>query len=166
MTLLVRRILAEEGELLRDVRLAALQDTPSAFGSSYADEAKRTPAEWADRARVSAEGTDRATFFAVADGHVVGLAGGYRPDPNGSEVHLVSMWTAPAARRAGAGRALVDAVIDWARASAATQLSLWVTRGNEAALALYETMGFRETGDAKPLPSDPCKDEIGMTRSV
>jgi ribosomal protein S18 acetylase RimI-like enzyme len=39
-------------------------------------------------------------------------------------------------------------------------------RGNDAAQQLYESMGFIVTGDHKPLPSDPCKDEVRMSRSL
>ncbi len=43
---------------------------------------------------------------------------------------------------------------------------LWVTTGNEAAEGLYQSMGFEQTGDHQPLPSDPDKDETRMTRAV
>jgi GNAT superfamily N-acetyltransferase len=162
----VRRVLSDEGDGLRDVRLAALKESPTAFGSLYEDEARRTDLDWGYRARSGAAGVDRVTFFAVVDGDVVGLVGGYRPEANRSDAELVSMWTSPGARRAGVGRALVSAVIDWAREVAATSLCLWVTRGNEPALRLYESMGFRDTGGRQPLPSDPCKDEIRMTLAL
>jgi GNAT superfamily N-acetyltransferase len=162
----VRRVRSDEGDVLRDIRLAALQESPAAFGSSYEAEAAGAQSDWAERARSGAEGVDRVTFFAVLDGHVVGLVGGYRPDPSGSDAELVSMWTSPAARRAGVGRALVNAVVEWAREVAATRLCLWVTRGNEPAQRMYESIGFRETGDCQPLPSDPCKDEIRMALAL
>jgi GNAT superfamily N-acetyltransferase len=77
-------------------------------------------------------------------------------------VELVSMWTSAAVRGAGIGRRLVDAVIDWARQTGADRVDLWVTRGNDAAAQLYESIGFEVTGDHQPLPSDPCKDEVRM----
>jgi ATP-dependent DNA helicase PIF1 len=39
-------------------------------------------------------------------------------------------------------------------------------RGNERAVAFYESVGFALTTDHQPLPSDPCKDELRMTRAV
>ena len=159
---IVRRIRPEEGAVLRDVRLAALADTPSAFASTYAREALLTARDWADRARKGSTGPGQATFFCVGGRGVVGLVGGYRPDPVSSRVELVSMWTHPSARRAGVGRLLVGAVLAWARTGGAPEVGLWVTRGNVGAERLYRAMGFVESGDYQSLPSDPCKEELRM----
>jgi hypothetical protein len=45
-------------------------------------------------------------------------------------------------------------------------VELWVTRGNDAALHLYESQGFCRTGEHEALPSDPCKDELRMRRML
>lgn len=167
MSVTVRRIRPDEGELLRRVRLAALSDSPAAFGSTYSRELLLSDDEWADRARRSASGSERALFFAVDEGEsVVGLAGGYRPDGTASDVELISMWTDPSARRSGVGRQLVDAVIEWSRSVGAKRVDLWVTKGNEPAERLYRATGFVETGDCQPLPSDPCRDELRMSLVV
>jgi GNAT superfamily N-acetyltransferase len=159
---LVRRVRSDEHELLRTTRLAALKDAPYAFGSTYAAESGRPDTEWEARARAGAEGAERATFFAAADGEIVGLVGGVRADGQREVVDLVSMWTEPAARRRGVGRALVHAVLDWARATNATAVELWVTQGNGPAQHLYESLGFRATGVTQPLPSDPAHEELRM----
>jgi GNAT superfamily N-acetyltransferase len=164
----VRRITPDDAPVLRAVRLAALADTPAAFGSTLERELAFDDAEWADRAVAGSAGDERCTFLAWHDdGRVVGIVGGYRLDPaegspTSQAVDLVSMWTDPVVRRAGIGAALVDAVIDWARTGGAARVELWVTRGNDPAQRLYESMGFVVTGDHQPLPSDPCKDEIRM----
>lgn len=56
--------------------------------------------------------------------------------------HLVS---APAARRTGVGRALLHAVAEKARANGATSWVINVKLDNVAAIALYESVGFRKT---------------------
>lgn len=160
--IVVRRISVGEGDLLKRVRLAALRDSPFAFGSTHAAEVDRSDAEWAQRARLGAEGTGRATFFAIEGARVVGIGGGYRDDEVRTEVELVSMWTSPTARRGGLGRGLVKSVVEWAGATGAGLVGLWVTRGNEPAQALYESVGFEATGEYQPLPSDPSKDELRM----
>ena len=61
--IVVRAATMEEWHVLRDIRLAALQDAPNAFGSSYAEQAASLEADW--RRRISRG----RTFFAfVPDG--------------------------------------------------------------------------------------------------
>jgi ribosomal protein S18 acetylase RimI-like enzyme len=165
----IRRIGPDEGPLLADVRLAALLDSPTAFGSTYASESNYTEADWSERARMGALGISRVTFFAEVDGEgppgvpgVVGLIGGYRPDETSRSVELVSMWTSPAARRSGVGRALAHEVLSWAASLGVQRVTLWVTRGNDPAVQFYRSLGFSLTGDAQPLPSDPGHDELAM----
>jgi ribosomal protein S18 acetylase RimI-like enzyme len=162
----VRRIRADEGDVLRTIRLEALADSPSAFGSSFAAEVDQPAEYWASRAQLGAAGERSVTLFAVVDGSVVGLVAAYRPDVAGQSVELVSMWVSPARRRAGIAAGLADAVVRWAHDGGATAVELWVTRGNDAAVRLYKAAGFRMTGDHQPLPSDRCKDELRMRRTL
>ena len=81
---------------------------------------------------------------------------------------LISMWVAPEARRTGVGAALVDAVIDWARAQGFPRLGLEVVDGNAAARALYARKGFEPVGESLPCPpprehlrEQPCMLELG-----
>jgi len=154
----------DEGTSLKAIRLAALREAPSAFGSTYRSEAALDDGHWERRASIGSAGDAGATYLAVVDDCVVGLAAGFRSDASVGDVDLVSMWVDPSVRRMGIARRLVDAVVCWAAATGAASVNLWVTRGNDAAAALYEAAGFVETGDHQPLPSDPCRDEVRMTR--
>lgn len=159
---MVREVDAEEWELLRDVRLAALREAPYGFGSTYAREALFTEEQW--RGRLSSRSV---TFFAfagqLAAGEPAGLAGVYEED---GMADLVSMWVRPTARSLGVGKALVTAAADWAKARDHDTLYLWVTETNTAARRLYERCGFRPTGERQPLPSDPSLPEIQMRRAL
>lgn len=166
METVVRRVRTDEGPLLRSVRLAALADSPSAFGSTYAAEADQPDDQWTERATLGAAGERSATFFAIVDGAVVGLVSVHRPVPGGLSAELVSMWVSPPHRGTGIAAELVAAVVGWAHQTAVATVELWVTRGNDAAVRFYETAGFRPTGDHQPLPSDPCKDELRMRLSL
>src|SRR4051794_28276446 len=156
----VRRVETSDGELLKRVRLAALRDTPSAFGSTYDAELRLSDADWDQRARAGSDGSQRVTFFAEAGGTIVGVIGAFRAEPAAERVDLVSMWVAPDARRRGIARELVAAVVDWATTTSASQVALWVTRGNEPAASLYAAMGFEATGNTQPLPWDSSTEEV------
>jgi ribosomal protein S18 acetylase RimI-like enzyme len=158
---LVREITADDWELMRDIRLTALAETPSAFGSTYAQEAAFTEERW--RGRI---GERSVTFFAheeTADAAPAGLAGVYVED---GAAELVSMWVRPSARGLGVGAALVEAAAAWAKARDFGSLSLWVTESNAPAVRLYERCGFSPTGERQPLPSDPALAEIRMSRTL
>jgi GNAT superfamily N-acetyltransferase len=154
---MVRAVDADEWELLRDVRLAALREAPSAFGSTYAREASFGEGDW--RGRLSSEVS--VTFFAEAGDAVApaGLAGVYVDD---GAANLVSMWVRPSVRGLGVGQALVTAAADWAKARGFGTLYLWVTETNTSARRLYERCGFTATGERQPLPWDPSLPEIQM----
>lgn len=158
----VRRITTLDAVRLKQVRLAALEEAPSAFGSTYRSEANRPDAEWVQRAVDGSRGSGRATFFAQLGDDLVGLVGGYREEPSSPVVELLSMWVAPHVRGQGVGVLLVEAVTAWAIETNATSISLWVTRGNTPAERLYGANGFVATGEVQPLPSDSSRDEARM----
>jgi len=62
------------------------------------------------------------------------------------EAEILTLAVAPAARRHGLGRALVNATAAAARAQGATRLFLEVSARNEAARALYQAAGFKRAG--------------------
>ncbi len=185
MSIVVRRIHPDDVMALKSVRLAALLDSPSAFASSYEKERDRSDDEWRARAEQGSSGDSSITFLAWLEDNAgrqsgstnptdvqsieqtadrpVGLVSAFVSGPT-TDVELVSMWTSPIVRGKGVGRSLVDAVLLWAAQIEAQSVNLWVTTGNQAAEGLYESMGFAQTGDHQPLPSDPCKDETRMTR--
>jgi GNAT superfamily N-acetyltransferase len=84
-------------------------------------------------------------------------------DPDQREAGRVGgMWVTPAARRQGVGRALLQAVMAWARGRYLKRLGLWAPAHSPAAVALYRQAGFRETGQRKPLPTIPALQIIEM----
>jgi ribosomal-protein-alanine N-acetyltransferase len=62
------------------------------------------------------------------------------------EIHILNLATDPAARRSGCARELLDSVIAHARSSGARYLSLEVHERNEAAVGLYQSLGFEPIG--------------------
>ena len=84
-------------------------------------------------------------FVATRDGHVVGV-GGLRPVHHRPRLgRVVRLRVHPAVRRAGAGRALMEAVQDFARRRGLTDLLLDVGDHQPEALAFYRALGWSET---------------------
>lgn len=157
---LVREVTADDWETLRDVRLTALREAPSAFGSSYAREAAFTEEQWRGRINPSS-----VTYFAYLPDNPepAGLAGAYVTE---GVANVVSMWVRPSARGNRVGEALIGATADWAKAREHTALVLWVTESNTPARSLYDRCGFALTGERQPLPSDPTVPEVRMRRPL
>ena len=136
--------IAADPAALRAVRLAALADSPGAFLKSHAEEAAAPASWWESLASRSARGvTDRV--FLVPDG--CGMAGGHL---EGGAVELWGMWVSPSSRGSGLGRALLEAVVSWARSIGAPRVVLSVRDGFPGARELYESAGFvatRREGD-------------------
>jgi GNAT superfamily N-acetyltransferase len=161
----IQPITRENVELFKTVRLRALQESPSAFGSTYAREAAFTESEW--MARLERWNGKTGLGFLAMDGHSpCGIAGALLDLEDGSRAQLVSMWTAPTFRRKGVGRILVNAVLDWAKQRGVKTLLLMVTSTNSSATSFYERLGFAMSGRTEPYPNDPAMLEYEMSKSV
>lgn len=157
MTYAVRAVSEADWQVLRAVRLHALADAPTAFGTTLAEALAFNDDRWRERARGAA--TSRQ-FLAFADREAVGIAGLF--DEGDGSAQVVSVWVRPEHRGRGVARALTAAAIDFAIAAGIARVTLWVTDGNAPARALYEGLGFRSTGQHQPLPSDPSLEEHQM----
>lgn len=78
------------------------------------------------------------------------------------EGQITNIATLPEYRRQGLGRAVVCALIDAARERGLGFLYLEVRESNEAAISLYEALGFARTGRRRNFYKKPCEDAILM----
>ncbi len=151
--------------IFKDVRLRALQDTPQAFGSTYARESLLADTEWIQRA--ARWNGERAILYLAIDGDVAcAIAGTHLVQDDATRAQLISMWTAPTHRRRGIGRLLVTEILGWARLRKASTLQLMVTCNNEPAILFYQRLGFTLTGRTAPYPNDPALLEYEMSRPI
>jgi ribosomal protein S18 acetylase RimI-like enzyme len=147
----VRRLVPDDWETLRDVRLAALLDAPYAFLSTYAEVSRWDEPTW--RARP----VNAAMFGGWVDGRPLGMVGlipaAASDDPSGG-CALVAMWVAPDARGSGLAGALIDAAVAQAEQSGAPSVVLEVAPGNDRAERVYRRHGFVPVDDAPHGPGD------------
>jgi ribosomal protein S18 acetylase RimI-like enzyme len=154
----VRRLCSEDADLLRTVRLAALEESPDAFGETL--EGARS-ADWPARSIAGATLPDRAVFVAITGVRAVGMVFVKCASPP-DVAFLGGMWVSPEFRRRGVGHALVQEGLNFLRLAGETELALWVTRGHDGVLAFYRALGFRDTGVTSTLRlgSDVVIDEL------
>jgi len=137
----IRQLTPSDAESFRELRLEGLRLNPEAFGSTYEFE-KDQPLT-----RYTGWLTNSTVFGAFQNSHLIGTASftqlsGQKDSHKGL---LRAMYVRPTHRRSGAGRQLVQAVIETARQKV-EQIQLSVVSTNQPALRLYQTLGFRQYG--------------------
>jgi len=147
----IRQVLRDDWERLRDVRLRALTQDPDAFLETHAAAAAFPDERWQERATPA---DDRSSFVVERDGRFDGLVSCFVAD-DPTTVFLVAMWVAPELRGTGHARALVERVVDWARDHGAGRVCLSLEPNNDRAARLYERCGFVETPHPPPFPYAP-----------
>ncbi len=158
----IRRLTPDDWTLFRQVRLAALADSPEAFCSTLTREQAYDAQQWRDWMRPAS-----GLKVVAVNGEVpVGVVGAWVPPERGGAVELFSMWVSPTVRGRGVGTAFVTEVLDWARGQRHRTVELWVVEENGTARRLYERFGFQPTGETQPHPNDPRQKELLMCRTL
>jgi ribosomal protein S18 acetylase RimI-like enzyme len=144
--LLVRRLVPDDAGRLQALRLRGLQELPEAFASSYEDERDKPIADVAATLVVNA---DRAVFGAFDVDELVGVVG-LRRETLRKLAHKAivnGLYVAASHRGRGIGRKLFKAIFSHAHTlGGIRQLTLIASAGNDNAIRLYESVGFRVYG--------------------
>lgn len=132
----------DDWPLVREIRLRSLSTSPSAFGQSWETESTYEDTVWQERVH------DAAWFLAVEDDQPVGVvAARHEADSPANERELQAMWVTPGSRKAGIAHRLAEAVFAWAAEDGADTVTLYVGPTNTAAHALYDDLGFSDSGE-------------------
>ncbi|PKW26457.1 GNAT family N-acetyltransferase [Phycicoccus duodecadis] len=154
----VERVTEATWRAYRDVRLAALIDSPRAFWTRYAEAAARTDDDWRTHAT-----SGPGTWLAWDGDRPVGTVALWHADHQPAhEAYLVGMWVTAAARGSGVAATLVETAVAQARADGRTRVLLEVARENTRACRFYLSRGFVLTGTSGTMPWDPTCVEDGM----
>ena len=115
-------------------------------------------------ARFVADG-DAGLALAKRDNATLGFAAWYRSGE--AQTKLDKLYVLPEHHRAGAGRALIDHVVAWARAAGCRSVTLNVNRNNAGAISAYERCGFaiRQRGDF-PIGGGFVMEDFIMVRDI
>ena len=147
------------------VRLAGAADleTVIQLERATAEAPHWAEAEYAAMLAAASGAVKRALFVAEGESGLIGFAVG-KVIGIGSESssELESVAVAASARRAGVGRALCEAVIDWCRAQGAAAIELEVRAASVGAIALYSGLGFVVEGRRPRYYQEPVDDAVLM----
>jgi [ribosomal protein S18]-alanine N-acetyltransferase len=103
---------------------------------------------------------EMAGWIAEENGEVIGFLVGR---PVVSDFEILNFAVAPAARRRGAGAALLQQAIEFGKSIHAENTLLEVRASNLAALQFYERRDFRATGRRRRYYTAPVEDALVLT---
>lgn len=129
----IRRLLAEDAALWRDLRLEALAKHPEAYGSTHDDWAGRPLSDFADR-------LERACIVGAFKGET--LVGCMALDTAQERGEITAVYVRQDLRGRGVARAMLKTQQRRAQQRGVSQLYLTVAETNRPALRFYERAGF------------------------
>ncbi|MES2129559.1 MAG: GNAT family N-acetyltransferase [Pseudomonadota bacterium] len=164
----LRRLVPSDAAALQALRLAALRECPAAFSSSFEEECGLPLSVIATHL---APDSGRYSFGAFAGSELAGIVGVGREAPNKLRHNgfIRGMYVGPAHRGQGLGRALMQHALDFAATmEGVRQVTLAATIGNDAAIGLYQSLGFKSYGHEPGalLIDGVLYDEVQMVREL
>lgn len=139
--ILIREASLADAIRFRELRLEALQDSPTAFSADYQTNARQPLSYWQDRLK---EEEDAIIFFAEHEQRLIGMMGirrGHSPKTNhGAEIWGV--YITPEWRGLHLSEALIDTCVQWAKSKDINILKLGVLTANTSAVRCYQRCGF------------------------
>jgi len=138
MRTIIRKIEVSEWQEWKKLRLAALQNSPESFGSTFEEESVCLDQKFEDDLK------QNDVFGAFLEGQLVGCIGFWRW-PSVKAKHEGTVWgmyVKPEFRRQKIAAALIEAVIAHAK-TLVIQLQLSCVTSNVGAIKLYEKYGFK-----------------------
>lgn len=136
----VKQMKVEDWEQFRDIRLFSLQESPHAYGSSYADAVNLSESEWKNYLGQK----DKAIFGLFDHKKIMGLGSVRVLDDTKEHAGLFMGYVAPDYRGRGLSKLLYEARIEWARAHPSVSAVITFNKAsNIAAQAMNKGFGFK-----------------------
>ena len=145
--MIIRCIDADDAAAFSALRREVTRENPVQMGLTYEEELTRTPDDL--RAQLSFSHPN-AMFGSFIDGELAATAAVGYVSKFQSSRHKMVMWgvfTSPRYRRRGLGRQVVESAVQHAFSNGVHRVNLQVYVPNEAAIALYKSLGFIEYGN-------------------
>jgi len=144
--LLIREAGPKDAIPFRDLRLHALQDSPTAFGADYQRTLGQPSTYWEDMLTIRPD--ESTIFVAEHESQLTGMTGIARGNSPKTR-HSATIWgvyVRPEWRGLHIAQELIQSAFNWGRARKVVAARLGVTTTNTSAIRCYERCGFKVTG--------------------
>ena len=144
-TITIRDASLADAEQFRELRLFALQESPTAFSADYEINARQSISFWKNRLRPDDHGN---IFVAEHEKQLVGMTGIRKGDSSKTR-HSAGIWgvyVRPEWRGLRIAEGLIELCCEWAKLREVQIVKLAVMSTNESAIRLYERSGFTVYG--------------------
>lgn len=142
----IRSASPSDANSFRELRLEALKNHPTAFGSDYEESAARPKEHWMESLNYNDE--KEALFFADYQNQLIGMTGIYRSLSRKAR-HSATIWgvyVKPDWRGRHIAEKLIQSCLDWAIRQNVVIVKLAVVADNKSAIQCYERCGFAKYG--------------------
>lgn len=146
----IRATEERDWKILKEIRLAALLDAPTAFGVSYQTAINNSNEQWKQRASSQ---TLPKFWLAFNEDRAVGMIGAGVDTTE--RYNLIAMWVEPESRGFGVAESLVNTVKSDSIGRGFNQVFLDVSPNNLPATRFYRKHDFFFIDEVKPLASHP-----------
>lgn len=159
----VRALGDDDWQVYRDIRLAALEESPDAFAASHKREKQFDETFWRTRMsrsrRLVAE-VDGAPVGVVSVGDVIDEEDiDQDGDTSEAVAELFGLWVTPNLRGKGVAWQLVAAGVNRAREESLDHVVYWVGIDNGRGVAFASSFGFRPTDARRPMKAEEASDD-------
>jgi GNAT superfamily N-acetyltransferase len=158
----IRTLEPHEVSFHRELRIRVLSDSPDSFRETASEVEARPRSYWEHLTRSVTERNRHVMFVAFESDAAVGTTYGILDHKTSDAARVGGMWVDPSQRRRGIGRALLTAVLAWARERGLKRVGLWAPMSEPAAVALYSRAGFKGTGRQRPMPGNADSQIVEM----
>ncbi|WP_254599371.1 GNAT family N-acetyltransferase [Burkholderia lata] len=154
-TLTVRRIVADQGGVYRELRAASLREP---YAPGEAPEAELLNVETDAASAIAAQravSDESTTFLLYTEGHPAGMIGAYFDNTPDRRAFVSELWVAHAVRHLRGGVLLLETATAWLAERGAEDVYAWIADANRNAIRFYERAGFGNTGEHAPIARMP-----------
>lgn len=144
--IIIRHSASSDLHAFRDLRLEALKNHPTAFGSDYAESSSKPIAHWEERLKINIG--EQAMFFAERNDELIGMAAIVRGSSKKSAhtANIYGVYVKPGWRGNQIAEKLVRTCLKWAVKNGIIIVKLAVVSDNQTAIHCYKRCGFAPYG--------------------